>query len=88
MPLVASRVGEVADLLRDTPACLADPDSPAALAERIDAQIREKIRVDRNQVRSWAQRAEELSGFFGTVLARSGEGGQRVGYGGAGRSGA
>lgn len=73
VPLVASRIGEVAELLRDTPASLADPDSPAALAERISAQILEKTRVDRKQVRSWAQRAEELSDFFETVLARSGE---------------
>ncbi len=72
VPLVASRVGEVAELLRDTPASLADPDSPAALAERIDEQIREKIRVDRNQIRSWEQRAEELAGFFATVLTHSG----------------
>jgi len=85
VPLVASRVGEVAELLRDTPASLADPDSPAALAERIDEQIREKIRVDRSQIRSWKQRAEELAGFFATVLARSGEISQRVGDGGAGR---
>lgn len=88
VPLVASRVGEVAELLRDTPACLADPDSPAALAERIDVQIRKKIRVDRKQVRSWAQRAEELSEFFETVIARSDKGGQRVGDSGTGRGGA
>lgn len=88
VPLVASRVGEVGELLRDTPASLADPDSPAALAERIDAQIREKIRVDRSQVRSWAQRAEELSCFFGTVLAPSGECCQCVGNGSAGRGNA
>ncbi|WP_374276231.1 glycosyltransferase family 4 protein [Azonexus sp.] len=75
VPLVASRVGEVAELLRGTPASLADPDSSAALAERIDAQIREKIHVDRAQVRSWAQRAKELSSFFEMVLARSSEGG-------------
>jgi glycosyltransferase involved in cell wall biosynthesis len=85
VPLVASRVGEVAELLRDTPACLAEPDSPTSLAERIDAQIREKTRVDRSQVRSWEQRAEELAGFFATVLARSGEIRQRVGDGGAGQ---
>lgn len=72
VPLVASRVGEVAELLRDTPACLAEADSPAALAERIAAQIREKIRVDRSQIRSWKQRAEELAGFFATVLTRPG----------------
>lgn len=86
VPLVASRVGEVAELLRDTPACLAEVDSPAALAERIAAQINEKIRVDRSQVRSWEQRAEELAGFFATVLARSGEISQRVGDGSAGRN--
>lgn len=84
VPLVASRVGEVAELLRDYPDCLAKPDSPAALAERIASQIRENIRVDRNQVRTWEQRAAELSEFFETVLARSGKDRQRVGDGGAG----
>jgi teichuronic acid biosynthesis glycosyltransferase TuaC len=73
VPLVASRVGEVAELLHDTPACLAEADSPAALAERIAAQIWEKIRVSRTQMRSWEQRAEELSGFFGRLLAHSGK---------------
>ena len=87
-PLVASRVGEVAELLRDYPDCLAEPDSPAALAERIATQIREKIRVNRSQVRTWEQRAAELSEFFETVLARSGEDRQRVGDGGAGRGSA
>lgn len=84
VPLVASRVGEVTELLQDHPACLAEPDSPAALAERIAAQILEKNRVDRNQVRSWAQRAEELAGFFRTVLDSSGEGHQRISDNGAG----
>lgn len=68
VPLVASRVGEVAELLRDTPACLAEADSPAALAERISAQIREKIRVNRSQVRSWDERADKLAIFFGTTV--------------------
>lgn len=81
VPLVASRVGEVANLLHETPACLADPDSPTALAERINAQIQEKIRVNRNQVCSWAQRAEEISKFFETILARTGKGNQYIGDG-------
>lgn len=68
VPLVASRVGEVAELLRDTPACLAEADSPAALAERISAQIREKIRVNRSQVRSWDERADKLAIFFGATV--------------------
>lgn len=73
VPLVASRVGEVAELLRNASSCLAEPASAGALAERIAFQIREKIRVDRSQVRSWAQRADELADFFKAILARSGK---------------
>ncbi|MDD2663759.1 MAG: glycosyltransferase family 4 protein [Dechloromonas sp.] len=73
VPLVASRVGEVTELLRDTPACLAEADSPAALAEQISAQIREKICVDRSQIRSWEQRAEELADFLRRLLAHQGK---------------
>lgn len=88
VPLVASRVGEVTRLLRNHPVCLAEPNSTTALAERIATQIREKIRVDRSLVRSWAQRAEELIEFFETVLASSSEGRQRIDDNGTGRDGA
>lgn len=64
VPLVASGVGEVRNLLSDFPECLAEPDSPTALAERIAAQINRKILVDHSKLRTWDQRAEDLSVFL------------------------
>lgn len=69
IPLVASAVGEVAELLRGTAACLAIPNSSTSLAKQIEAQIQAKKGVDLGQVRSWNQRAKELSGFFEMLLA-------------------
>lgn len=67
VPVVASQVGEVAALLKDMPACLAPPDSPTELAQKIDAQIREQVRVDTCLMRTWDQRAAELIAFFSTL---------------------
>lgn len=69
IPLVASAVGEVAELLRGTAAGLAIPNSSTSLAKQIEAQIQAKKGVDLGQVRSWNQRAKELSGFFEMLLA-------------------
>lgn len=71
VPLVASQVGEVTALLENTPACLTPPDSPTELAKRIDTQIREQVRVDTRLVRTWDQRAAELTKFFSTVISHS-----------------
>lgn len=64
VPLVASSVGEVRILLNDFPECLAEPDSPNALAELIAAQLKRRTLVDRSKVRTWEQRAEDLSVFL------------------------
>lgn len=68
IPLVCSRVGEIKELLWHTPECLADPDSPASLAERIEFQINEKILARVNAVPTWQIRANELADFFNLLL--------------------
>ena len=69
VPLVASDVGEVRILLDGFPECLAEPDSPTALAALIAAQINQKNLVDRSKVRTWDQRADELSVFLEGVAS-------------------
>jgi len=79
VPLVASSVGEVKEILRDSPECLVAPDSPDLLAERIAAQVKRKILVHRSEIRTWRDRAQELSRFLEEVVARSGISRQGIG---------
>ena len=67
VPLVATGVGEISILLNDFPECLVEPDSPSKLAKQIAAQIVGKTLIDCSQVRTWEQRAKELSVFLESI---------------------
>lgn len=67
-PLVATSVGEVREILSNFPQSLAELDSPASLAEQIARQIQTKTLIPQQQIRSWTQRAEDLSCFFGKII--------------------
>lgn len=68
-PLVASAVGEVARMLSDHPGSLADPDSPAILAKSLAHQIMVRQQVDRSKLKTWLERATELSSFFESIVS-------------------
>lgn len=70
-PLVASCVGEVLNILRDYPACLTPPNSSEAMGSRIASQIEQRISVKQNEIRTWDDRANELSNFMEIVLRNS-----------------
>jgi glycosyltransferase involved in cell wall biosynthesis len=69
VPLVATCVGEINELLTDYPQCLAEPDSSTSLAERIAYQIEHRTVVDRSEVRTWEERARNLSEFLEVVVS-------------------
>lgn len=71
IPIVASDVGEVRRLIRNYPECLAEPDSPSALADRIASQLEKRIVIDHDNLWNWKQRAEALSEFFERIVCCS-----------------
>ncbi|RIX40745.1 MAG: glycosyltransferase [Rhodocyclales bacterium GT-UBC] len=76
-PLVATNIGEVNEILRDFPQSLAELDSPNSLAEQITRQIQTKSVIPQRHIRSWGQRAEELSSFLSQIL-KQGRGQHRL----------
>ena len=69
VPLVATGIGEVGVQLHDFPQCLVVPESPGELAKSITKQLNEKVTVDQSKVKTWRQRAEELSNFLKVIAS-------------------
>lgn len=63
-PVVATGIGEVCNILCHHKHSLVPPDDPALMAEAVASQLKQPTPIDRSLIRTWEDRALELSNFL------------------------